>query len=1010
MVNTRSKSTPLIGKDVLDRVTKRTRQPRASAAAPAGPILAPIKAAVAAAVQAAAQVQQEAPAVQQALDIGQALPEPQDDSTQSSDDSLLDGVQNEEREILSFIQESGETIIAAMINSKGDGVVWDNPLPIHIFLTYWPDLEHPWTDGDSPEVQWLQGACAFTRAGASDLELEKYVEAYEEFKALSVLEGYPLVGPTNLDPGPLVDHLVDLKGQIWDHAVAGAASLADNDEDAASFTQQLTDQRDKGPATRGSPVRFVWELLWGQARTSFSKKEPPGEEQAEFDVLLEEAYRLVEMSERFRFPPRITMEMAPEDVCQSIDELRRQSVDEAVQEWDRGNITNDGSFNQRRDRFLNEIGEDGYTGWGYGPRDEVRWERNIAKSFSKFSARFNAERPPGLALWDEVMKLTYLKARFNMEVLLPHWPLDMPAAGYVVPRAKPAMFEKAIELMTSQWEIAIDQAEAAIGEVDEYQANADQMRTQYDQVLRDARNLTEWPILPDQFRLSFAWDALYERLPQSTDVVARSRIDDLRKDVYEANWRFGDQSILPLPIDDDESLESYTSRLSPHVQEARKAAPFAAWQSLIDRTPVGAEKDGWTARFQVMKQSANRNGRYYRPGQRAAAVPPLPLGGRRLGPGSGRGAPAGTWKFLATAGIGGHGHAGSYLRSNWNKPRMWHRDQNFRVPLEYKIVSDLNALEQSVNVIRYISYGIYERLRMHRIYMELCPHGTLHDLQSRHRNIFTMGQIDAFGNLLESRIPVRAIWCIFEALASALYLLQEGSLPGLPRPAVQATPVIHRDLKPANIFLALPDQTLWRGIPIPKASELPRRSSSITNNPQMGDFGQVIPITSDDLQTLNVGTSGWRAPEHMTYLPTHPHFDHNNPVSVACDIWAIGRIMLALMNRDPTTDITPHPYGSIPIIPPFAPGIEAYYPAELVRLVRACLEMDPADRIRIDVLWRDIHSAVASYVGLSGIPLKARDGDVGEDIRFKGDTYLAFAPDLQGAELNRPYEGSGTPV
>jgi serine/threonine protein kinase len=78
-----------------------------------------------------------------------------------------------------------------------------------------------------------------------------------------------------------------------------------------------------------------------------------------------------------------------------------------------------------------------------------------------------------------------------------------------------------------------------------------------------------------------------------------------------------------------------------------------------------------------------------------------------------------------------------------------------------------------------------------------------------------------------SRIPERALWCVFEALSGALCLLSNRRLPThdmgveteddeIPKPPV----IFHRDLKPYNIFLADPSKETWSGVPMPKVSAL----------------------------------------------------------------------------------------------------------------------------------------------------------------------------------------------
>lgn len=172
-----------------------------------------------------------------------------------------------------------------------------------------------------------------------------------------------------------------------------------------------------------------------------------------------------------------------------------------------------------------------------------------------------------------------------------------------------------------------------------------------------------------------------------------------------------------------------------------------------------------------------------------------------------------------------------------------------------------------------------------------------------------------------------------------------------------------------------------------------------------------IPLTSPDLSRLGVGTVGWRAPvrnldeqslpivtiltqkqESSIYAADHPQVAHGHAISHAADVWVLGRVMLAMMNleRNPAE----HQFGSVPDMPAFAVGIEAYYPLELTVLVQACLVTDPNQRPSIGALWRNIHLEVASFVGLTGAAKKTLNGDGTEILQYKDDVYLAFAPPL----------------
>lgn len=148
-----------------------------------------------------------------------------------------------------------------------------------------------------------------------------------------------------------------------------------------------------------------------------------------------------------------------------------------------------------------------------------------------------------------------------------------------------------------------------------------------------------------------------------------------------------------------------------------------------------------------------------------------------------------------------------------------------------------------------------------------------------------------------------------------------------------------------------------------------------------------MPIDNEDCQRLEVGDPEYRAPEELLYEPENAH---SFAISEKTDIWVVGRLMHSLMNL--TTGYFPQQrLGVEPALPTFNPGIEATYPPELRRIVRQCVSLDPTNRPTIQVLWRDVHAAVASYVGLAGDPMKDWAKADDEVIRFAADRYTQFA-------------------
>lgn len=215
-------------------------------------------------------------------------------------------------------------------------------------------------------------------------------------------------------------------------------------------------------------------------------------------------------------------------------------------------------------------------------------------------------------------------------------------------------------------------------------------------------------------------------------------------------------------------------------------------------------------------------------------------------------------------------------------------------------------------------------------------------------------------------IPPRALCSFFEDLAEAACFMAHGHDPldpaSLPREDRQT--VIHRDLKPENIFLGLPRTPGKRGIP-----EL-----------KVGDFGLAIPHDYDKNphDMVGVGTENWRAPEQHKNAIKHK-------LSSASDIWALGRIMLALLEL-----LTPEPvyysklYNCQVKQAQGKHGRLKFYGEKLYGLIESCLRPLPNDRITASDLLKSIREHL--------------DGEDGGRLTWlEEDDSLQYAVDMEWA-------------
>ena len=119
-------------------------------------------------------------------------------------------------------------------------------------------------------------------------------------------------------------------------------------------------------------------------------------------------------------------------------------------------------------------------------------------------------------------------------------------------------------------------------------------------------------------------------------------------------------------------------------------------------------------------------------------------------------------------------------------------------------------------------------------------------------------------------------------------------------------------------------------------------------------------------------------------------------MSSKSDVWAIGRVMLSLMNllesrSGQDEEIAVLNFDSTADVPVDFTDAERRYPADLCKLVKACLQKMPDNRISVAELWTQIRLRVASFEGLRGLPLKMGKGENDELLYYQPDKYALWS-------------------
>ncbi|KJX98807.1 hypothetical protein TI39_contig390g00007 [Zymoseptoria brevis] len=354
---------------------------------------------------------------------------------------------------------------------------------------------------------------------------------------------------------------------------------------------------------------------------------------------------------------------------------------------------------------------------------------------------------------------------------------------------------------------------------------------------------------------------------------------------------------------------------------------------------------------------------------------------------------AGTWNFHGTVGKGTSGYAGRWIQydnngkisgrmvlkdsyhnaSSWNNlnANTW-EDRDARIPKEHFLQQQLNRCPDSHNIVKCYAYNVHHAQRMIRFYLEDCPHGDLEDVIRQHVHV-RENVVDAEGRPVASRIPAPVLWCVFEALISAVCFMTAGSLP-MHAEAPGWQPILHRDIKTDNVFLGHSHGSIWPGMPMPK----------------LGDFGLTLEI-DDETALKGSGTDKYMAPERRNFNDPSMVEALQDPVlCTSSDIWSVGRVMYSLMNLQRqnapvVSELITHPKTG-----------EQWYNIEdrdfyamtgptLLRLVEHCLAIEPMGRPEPAQLWREIQTKVGLYrdFAMSVPPMKTEQLPETEKLWYK---------------------------
>ena len=124
----------------------------------------------------------------------------------------------------------------------------------------------------------------------------------------------------------------------------------------------------------------------------------------------------------------------------------------------------------------------------------------------------------------------------------------------------------------------------------------------------------------------------------------------------------------------------------------------------------------------------------------------------------------------------------------WKDETAWATDEDTgrRVPAEVQAMLNVRIKLGSEYIVKLLNWKMVEKMKMYRLYLELCPYGELFDILDHEK---------------ETPKPEPFLWHLFECLAIAGSLMSHGDEDTIDDWKV----IIHRDLKVENVFMSAAD-------------------------------------------------------------------------------------------------------------------------------------------------------------------------------------------------------------
>lgn len=655
-------------------------------------------------------------------------------------------------------------MVILLVKQHGKGDQWQYAWPIDAYMECGVKFGGDW---DLAYVQakaepWRARARELELVGASREDIGVYASLLQDAETIGLffsLESLPVL----FDPADetvavsITRFLLELKKRAWSALLKarrpafrtkrklalrkwGKSSYLDLVD---AFEEEVESEANDG--IKRPPTSSEWEfhLYWKLMDRRFSTSNPSLEAQAQYQglrIYIVELFnrygtQLLPLTRRVEGPAIDCLEFC-EAMWNAIDLEKEVTIGLLEGEW-RQMITDTEDEEDRKElksRFTIMLRHSS-TGWSYGVKSPASPREHLWISIGKRLVDLGIS-PVAADTFDRLAEMSQVLAGSHIKVEPPPLLHGVDPRDYVFDQLEPAFVEHELQFWNLKWDTyALRQSSSIMTRPMTIDAKA--------RMWEDARSNNGRIWGPDQEDWRLRWEIFRDVFcgPRSSPVLA-GRFRDLHQIVEDFSELFGCFVRPRAPPDDSSSREVVFGSISRLVRTKMGTIAMKVCKSF--RAAAVSKDDAILYDLLVgrLKDNIRDGGPYFQPWNPPAEFG-IDLDPRARGSGVDRSDLKGTWKFKGNIGKGGFGQVSCWdqvdgnnnvvdrlilkeaYAQSWDDPGWWLGDLNLRRPKEHAFQKYLSDLPDSSCIAKVRTYGIYENIRMYRLYLEYCRHGDL---------------------------------------------------------------------------------------------------------------------------------------------------------------------------------------------------------------------------------------------------------------------------------------------